>query len=281
MARTVVTGSRGRLAGALLSLGCTALDADLKHPALLKQAYYNLVPTPDALVLAAACTDVDACEEMPVSELVAVNVDSVRFLADLHEGYLVLLSTDYVFGGERGPYRESDERYNPRQMYGWSKLGAEMVLRGRPDTLIVRTTHLFDEYRWCWVHEILSKLLEGETVYVVDYAETTPTYTPDLADGILRCIEREETGIVNLTGNWTCGLGDLASHLQQRVGSGKVEVRSFRANRPVRGGLDSSYARSKSLMPRNSTWERLDQVVTKALDKMPIREGGHVLERVD
>ncbi len=52
---------------------------------------------------------------------------------------LLYISTDYVFRGDAGGYRESDPVY-PVNKYAWSKLGGECAVRLYDNSLIVRTT---------------------------------------------------------------------------------------------------------------------------------------------
>jgi dTDP-4-dehydrorhamnose reductase len=58
---------------------------------------------------------------------------------------LVYLSTDYVFRGDKGRYREEDEVY-PVNKYAWSKLGGECAVRLYDNALIVRTSFGPDEF---------------------------------------------------------------------------------------------------------------------------------------
>lgn len=58
---------------------------------------------------------------------------------------LVYISTDYVFRGDQGNYREEDPVY-PVNAYAWSKLGGECAARLVPGSLIVRTSFGPDEF---------------------------------------------------------------------------------------------------------------------------------------
>ncbi len=58
---------------------------------------------------------------------------------------LVYISTDYVFRGDQGNYREDDPLY-PVNAYAWSKLGGECAARLVPGSLIIRTTFGPDEF---------------------------------------------------------------------------------------------------------------------------------------
>jgi len=60
-------------------------------------------------------------------------------LAMKHSLKLYYVSTDYVFRGDRGNYREEDELY-PVNKYAWSKLAGECAVRLYDNSLIIRTT---------------------------------------------------------------------------------------------------------------------------------------------
>ena len=74
-------------------------------------------------------TNVDLCEDEK-QRCDALNVHSVKYLADACEkqgAHLIHISTDFIFDGENGPYKEEDEP-NPLSYYGLSKLKSEQLL---------------------------------------------------------------------------------------------------------------------------------------------------------
>jgi dTDP-4-dehydrorhamnose reductase len=97
---------------------------------------------PDVVVHAAAFTDV-ARAEVERQACWRTNVDGTRAVAAAvaERGFfLVHLSTDYVFDGERGGYREDDSRGPPRNYYALSKLVAEELARFPRRHLVIRTS---------------------------------------------------------------------------------------------------------------------------------------------
>jgi dTDP-4-dehydrorhamnose reductase len=86
---------------------------------------------PDCIINTAAMTNVDACEN-DKSGCKALNIDAVQYLVDAcrpYASHFIHLSTDFVFDGENGPYREDDEP-NPLSYYAWSKLESEKIVVG-------------------------------------------------------------------------------------------------------------------------------------------------------
>jgi len=84
---------------------------------------------PDVIYLTAAYTHVDGCEEHP-EEALRINVLGTRHVVEgckRRGARLVFFSTDYVFDGRAGPYREED-RPHPLGVYAKTKLQAEQLI---------------------------------------------------------------------------------------------------------------------------------------------------------
>jgi dTDP-4-dehydrorhamnose reductase len=80
---------------------------------------------PDAIINCAAMTNVDGCEK-DVLQAAATNTAGVKYLSYRFSGYLIQISTDYIFDGRFGPYSVRDAP-SPINFYGWSKLGGELA----------------------------------------------------------------------------------------------------------------------------------------------------------
>lgn len=163
--------------------------------------------TPTVVVNGAAMTHVDGCET-DRETCWAVNTEAVEHLArQCHAigARFVQISTDFVFDGENGPYREED-RPGPVNFYGKAKLASENAAReaGLDKWAIARTALVYgagEALRRAnialWV---IDKLSKGETINVVTDQWRTPTYAPDLAAGIERIVRFGKTGIYHLSG---------------------------------------------------------------------------------
>ncbi|MFH1373082.1 MAG: dTDP-4-dehydrorhamnose reductase [bacterium] len=143
--KVLVTGCRGQLGADLISIlkqqytvnGVDIEDLDIRdyQPVLSCLRRFK----PDAVLHAAACTDVDGCET-DRSEAVAVNVvgseNVARACREIGAG-MVYYSTDYVFDGTKtSPYVESDAT-GPRTVYGQTKLDGEMAVAALLDDYAV------------------------------------------------------------------------------------------------------------------------------------------------
>jgi len=161
---------------------------------------------PDVVINTAAMTNVDLCEEKK-SECDDLNVNAVQYLADACEkieAHLIYISTDFIFDGEDGPYKEDDEP-NPLSYYGLSKLKSEQILQAHcVKWTILRTIIVFG------VGENLSKgnivlwakgaLEKGDPLNIIDDQFRAPTLAEDLADACILAANKKAYGIFNASG---------------------------------------------------------------------------------
>lgn len=144
---------------------------------------------PDVIVNCAAYTKVDDAE---ANEHVAtvINGSAVEFLADAAnraDALLVQISTDFVFdGAKRTPYEVNDPTA-PLSAYGRSKLAGEHAAQGAKKHVVLRTSWLFGVHGPNFVEAIRNQVRNGTNpLRVVDDQHGKPTYTPHLADAIVR-----------------------------------------------------------------------------------------------
>lgn len=157
---------------------------------------------PDAVLHAAALTDVDACEEDP-GRAEAVNVEGTRHLAEAAAeagAAFLLVSTDYVFGGDDGPYDESDPP-DPVNAYGRTKAQAEVAAgAAHPDPVVARPSVVYGPHEPNFVTWVLDEFRAGNEVPLVTDQRVTPTYTPDLAAQIQALLEADASGTYHTAG---------------------------------------------------------------------------------
>lgn len=160
---------------------------------------------PQFILNAAAFTNVDGAEEQ--KELCwNVNVSGVENLvlaARKNHAFLVHVSTDYVFDGKNGPYRETDSP-DALGYYGKSKLAAENIILGSSiKAAIARTMVLYGtgkNVRPNFVTWLISQLRDGKKVKIVDDQIGNSTLADVLADGIFHIVDQQKEGIFHLAG---------------------------------------------------------------------------------
>jgi dTDP-4-dehydrorhamnose reductase len=144
---------------------------------------------PDVVINAAAYTAVDAAE---VDEQAAYRVNATgpaRLALALarHGGRLIQLSTDYVFAGEASRPYEVDDLTGPKSAYGRTKLAGELAVRELlPDrSIVVRTAWVYGAAGSNFVKTMSRLERERDTVSVVDDQRGSPTWSADLARGLI------------------------------------------------------------------------------------------------
>jgi dTDP-4-dehydrorhamnose reductase len=153
------------------------------------------------LVNAAAYTAVDAAEDdEPTAQL--VNGEAPGWLAQelAGRGRLVHVSTDYVFDGTAtAPYGVDDEPA-PRTAYGRTKLAGERAVAAvGDDALVARTAWVYAAHGSNFVRTMLRLEAERDTVSVVDDQVGSPTWSADLARGLVQAALSPARGLVHAT----------------------------------------------------------------------------------
>lgn len=200
--RIALIGKTGQLARALLhegeesgheiiALGRDVLDLT-SSPAEIESVIAGLPYGLNALIIAAAFTDVDGAETQP-DLAYAINATAPAIIArscvklDIP---LIHISTDYVFDGESDiPYMPDDDT-DPLGVYGASKLDGELaVLDTGARALILRTSWLYDGNGRNFLTTMLGLAKRGDPVSVVDDQFGRPTFAGHLALAILKAAE--------------------------------------------------------------------------------------------
>lgn len=161
---------------------------------------------PTVVVNTAAMTHVDQCELDP-EQCQKLNVQAVQHLIDACKPldiFLIHLSTDFIFDGEKGPYREEDTP-NPLSKYAESKLASEqMLISSGLRHAIVRTMLVYgivhDMSRSNIILWVKKNLEEGNLIKVVNDQWRTPTLAEDLAKGCALIAEKQAAGVFHISG---------------------------------------------------------------------------------
>ncbi len=212
---------------------------------------------PDAVINTAAMTNVDQCENEQDACWLA-NYTAVEYLIEacrITNARLIHLSTDFVFDGDSGPYKESDLP-NPLSYYGKSKYEAELLVeRSRLEKwAIARTIIVYGVGHQLsrgnivfWVKQMLT---DQKEITIVDDQFRSPTLAEDLAKGCILIAEKEANGIFHLSGPETFSIYELACkvadhyHLDKKlIKAVKTGIFTQPAKRPLRTGFDISKAR--------------------------------------
>lgn len=147
----------------------------------------------DIIINCAAYTAVDKAESN--KELCQLlNAEAPAYLAKAiskRNGWMIQVSTDYVFDGTKNtPYVETDSPC-PNSVYGSTKLdGEKAVEQACKNTMIIRTAWLYSSFRNNFVKTMMRLGKEKEELNVIFDQIGTPTYARDLAVAIMTAVEK-------------------------------------------------------------------------------------------
>ncbi|MEM0099643.1 dTDP-4-dehydrorhamnose reductase [Desulfurococcus sp.] len=226
---------------------------DLEDQEKIMQAVREVAP--DVIMHAAAYTDVDGCEvnREKAYRINYLATSAIARIAGKVKAFVVYVSTDYVFDGEKGMYKENDLP-NPVNYYGFTKLLGEVAISSiLPETsLIVRTSGLYG-YSPTGKKNFgiisFEKLLRGEEVYAFYDQILSPTYAYALAMELIKIVEKKITGIIHLAGE-RLSRYEFARTLAKVLGADDALIKPISVNdvkliakRPKDSSLDTAEAR--------------------------------------
>jgi dTDP-4-dehydrorhamnose reductase len=224
--RAMILGATGLLGQALVRewsgdelIGLSSREIDIRDERQVRETAKSI--RPDWIILAAAYTNVDACESN--QELAfAVNRDGAVHAAEAArsvDAKMLFLSSDYVFDGTKTSPYETDDPRNPLSVYGRSKAEAEMRLQElMPECCIVRTSWLFGTGGKCFPDTILKLAAARPALDVVNDQRGCPTYSVDLARAIVQLCRKDAKGVVHVTNAGNCTWFEFAREIVGQAG---------------------------------------------------------------
>ena len=184
-----------------------------------------------AIVNCAAWTDVDACETDPKLAALAekLNADAPENLALAMkevDGWLVQISTDYVFGKE--PYNvpcSPDQKGTPTGVYGLTKLhGEQKIMASGCKYVIIRTAWLYSEFGKNFCKTMLNLTATKPQLRVVFDQCGTPTYALDLANAILTILQNPQTGVFHYSNEGVTSWYDFTCMIARIAGNNACDI---------------------------------------------------------
>ena len=284
MKKILITGSKGHLGNSLEKVFKSRYDLvstsrtkqnkntnyflDITNSLLVKDMVSAI--SPDIIINLAALTNVDLCESNP--DLAhAINFQGVKNLVNVFKGPIIHLSTDYVFDGKLGQYKENDIT-NPINVYGVTKYKAEKILLEKSkESLVIRTNVLYDyqsKAKSSFLNWVVDSLKRGEKIKVVDDQFNNPTWTDSISVVIDRAIKADLNGLIHWGdfdwisrydfANKIADKFNLQSNLIEPI---KTEELNQVAPRPLNGGLDTTLAQDLLRLEPPQIDDCLDQII--------------------
>ena len=250
-----------------------SVKMDLKNYEMISSVLSETEP--DVVIHLGAMTGVDLCEKEE-SMAFDINTKATQTIAQqcsISNTFLVYVSTDYVFDGNLGMYKEDDVA-NPLGFYGKSKLEGEKAVQNfSANWCIARTSTPFGLHPTkksfpMWVIENLQK--QKQIDVLIDQF-TSPTYIPNLSRMLIEISERRITGIINTAGASKISRYQMASMVSDKLNLDDTLLKQISMNklkwiaqRPKDSSLDVS--RASSIL--NEKTQKIDQSLNLFIDEM-------------
>lgn len=186
---------------------------DITDPERLEEVLDEV--RPGVVLNCAAYNRVDEAENSR-EQAFRVNSDAVRHMARLcntRKIFLVHFSSDYVFDGTQGTVYKEEDRPNPVNVYGASKLaGEKSVPEEMKDYLVFRLSWVFGEGE----NNFLSKLegwdQEKGMLKIASGETSSPSYTRDIAEMVMLALHKSLRGLYHLCNSGFCARYEWARY---------------------------------------------------------------------
>ena len=182
------------------------LRLDITDPESVKELFFKIEPNVvfDCANLAGG---VDFCESHPDIAKIFHLDSTINIGAQCKAmgAKMVFVSTDYVFDGTRGPYKE-DVAPNPLNLYGKLKLSAEDWLqKNLKDAIVARTTNVYgwdpDTVTPNYMMSLFRAAKHGKPFNAPSFLWGNPTYAGDLAAALLELYLSGAAGLFHVVGD--------------------------------------------------------------------------------
>jgi dTDP-4-dehydrorhamnose reductase len=224
----LITGANGQLARDFqkelknYNHEVTALDKkslDISDLNVVTEAFshYN----PDIVLNCAAYNLVDKAEE-DFDTAFKVNASGVKNLALMckeNNALFVHYSSDYIFDGTKEDFYTEEDKPNPINKYGESKLSGERFLKEVTDTfLLFRLSWVFGEGKQNFLYKLSEWAKKNRVLKVVSDQISVPTYTRDIVSLTMFAINKGLRGIYHLTNSGYASRYEVARYFTERLG---------------------------------------------------------------
>ena len=242
----LVTGANGQLGNEMRIVAKKSADnflfTDVSEQEGAKTTYLDITNLEDirkivrehninVIINCAAWTNVDACETDPklaelAEKLNAKAPENLAVAMKEVDGWLIHISTDYVFGKE--PYNvpcSPDQKGTPTGVYGTTKLHGEQNIQASGcKYVIIRTAWLYSEFGKNFCKTMLALTASKPQLKVVFDQCGTPTYALDLANAIVKILENPVVGTYHFSNEGVCSWYDFTKMIQEYSGQTECDV---------------------------------------------------------
>ena len=205
---------------------------------------------PDVVVHTAAHPSVDVCEtNHKIADTLHVDItQDIANICTKMNSKLIYISTDAVFEGQLNKKYTEEDKPNPINYYGKTKLAAEKIIMSVPNNVILRTSVVYGWHkRSRFTNWILGNLKEKKFVDPFSDQYNTPTLVDDLAKSILDIIRLKIFGLYHAGGKTCINRYEFTLELADKFGYDKNLIKAVTSlqkkqdsPRPISTCLDSN-----------------------------------------
>ena len=230
---------------------------------------------PNVVIHLGAMTGVDLCEKDQDNAL-KINSQATEILAkesSKTNAFIVYVSTDYVFDGNIGMYKENDTT-NPLGFYGKSKLlGEKSIQNFSSDWCIARTSTPFGLHptKQSFPIWVIENLQRQKQIDVLSDQFTSPTYVPNLSRMLIEISERHLNGIFHVAGATKISRYEMASIISKKLNFDEKLLREISINElkwEAQRPKDSSLDVSKIASILNEKPQKINQSINPFIDEL-------------
>ena len=234
----------------------------------------NAIEKAETAIICSAITDIDRCK-LNRSESDNINVlcteKVIRECIRL-EIKPVFISSEAVFDGKKGMYKENDS-VNPITVYGQQKLEVETFIRKSCKSyLVVRISRAISS-KWNnqgILKDFNDKVSKGQPIICIKNQRFSLTDADDIAESVIRAINKNMTGIYHISNNSNISRAELAKlYLSQVLKTESMIIEKelneflFVDSRHILGGLDGSLLAEKIDKQYKSVADILEEINEK------------------
>lgn len=278
----LITGASGQLGYDIIRELDRRKEADYYAPTREKMDITNYDSvmevvknySPDVIFHCAAYTAVDKAEENR-DDCYNVNVNGTKNIVEAAKKYdakVVYISTDYVFDGTKKEAYLPEDKPNPINYYGYTKLCGEEEVSKLEDYLIVRVSWVFGINGNNFIKTMLRLAETKKELSVVSDQIGSPTYTVDLSKLLVDLVKKNKKGIFHATNEGYCTWNEFAKYIFEVMGKdivvNKILTKDYKtlATRPLNSKLSKDKLDEEQI-ERLPNWQDATKRFCKLLRK--------------
>ena len=220
----IITGSSGQLAKAFIKkfteekidfIAPGEQDLDITNKEKISNIFSQY--SPDVVINCAAYNNVEFAQQDNTKAFL-INKTAVTNLVEESQKYnakFVHFGTDYVFDGTKNDLYIESDKTNPLNEYGKSKLAGEQEALKYNNSLVCRLSWVIGEGQQNFLFKLSGWLKNNKVIKVSGDEVSVPCFSFDIADTVMKALDKGLLGLYHLTNSGKCSRFELAKEFVQ------------------------------------------------------------------